>query len=185
MRRILLLLSAAALVTGCGVVTSLESLSAPDEMVFDPKLLGAWRDDSATLHVIITPAESREYFISMTDTAGNGGRFVGQLTRLDGRLVLDVTPEPLSVHVTELYRDLMLPLHAFLLLDVGDGQLIVRIFNEDSLQRALETEPGAPSFISNGGRILLTAPREKLRPFLSAFADRPGVVDSVSRWRRP
>lgn len=110
---------------------------------------------------------------------------MGQLTRLNGRFVLDVSPEPLAVHVSDLYRDLLRPLHTFFFLDFRGELLVVSMPNPDSLRNHLLTNPGALARTSRSDDLLLTTPTTELREFLASMSLRPGVVDSVTYWRRP
>ncbi len=185
MRRIRIVLVLVALVVGCGTVTSLEPLSDSSDLVFEPALLGAWTDDSAETQFIVTPAEANRYLIAMADAEGKTGRFVGALTRLNGRLVLDITPEPLAVHVSDLYRDLLRPLHTFLFLDIVGEQLRVSIPHPDSVRSQLRLAPNLIAHTNARDKLLLTASTRDLRAYLSAFALRPGVIDTVGYWRRP
>ncbi len=90
--RLLILTGLMGVLAGCTEVRSIEPLHAPDTLVFDPALLGVWKEDDGPGLYVVREGRDRSYEIFVTSTENESAqRYRGHLVRLAGEWFLDVT----------------------------------------------------------------------------------------------
>lgn len=184
MKRLVLPFLATGLLTACGV-GAVHPVFTDAETVFDSTLLGTWRDSSSREQAVISRSGPTAYDIRFTEEDGNSAPFKGTLGRIDGLVVMDVQPAPLPSSYADAYRDLVLRLHTFIVLDPRRDRLRFTMFDLDSLRAYLGREPGALAhFVTADGMVVLTAPTIELQRFLSAYHKRPRVLMDTIVWQR-
>ena len=175
--------AAGILVAAC--VPSLHPVYTSGDVLFEPALLGAWTASDSDDYAVITQGKANSYVIAYTDDEGKTGRFVGHLLRVQGRLVLDLVPDEPPLDASELYKDLLLPLHIFLFLDTIGPQVSIATLEPDSVERHLRAQPSALAHAVLDDGIILTAPPTELQAFLASYGTLPGVMSEPEVWVRP
>jgi hypothetical protein len=153
------LVFAAALLTGCGDLPSVEGLANKDNTVFDPGLVGAWNAGDAV--IIVHRGEDRNYSIHWVGVEGTDTpRFVrmeATLVKIGDQRVLDLTAARQDAF--------SIPCHVFLRIrPVKDG-LKVQFIDSKWIREQAKTLPG---FVQDGHPVL-TAPAAQVEAFLLKF----------------
>jgi len=168
-------------------VQSVNPIYTDETIVSVPALVGTWVAESGDV-LVVTTRDSMTYGLALLDQDGEASRWVGHVTPLGGRRWLDVQPAPLPDAWSDEYRDSFLPLHQFWVLQRVDSVLVPAGLVYDSLTAVIRRDPAAVAHAFAGEGVVLTADTPMLRAFLSAFADRPGMLgpgDTLRRVPRP
>lgn len=147
----------------CSDVLSTEPLAARDDTSFDTSLLGTWFDPDDTV-ISVTSGQRPFYDITVVDRQKQN-RFVlqGRLVEFGDQRVLDLTDMQPALY--------SVPGHAWLVVTKrGDG-LEVQHLDTEWLQAQVRRSGLSHTLI--GGRLLITAPAERLRSFVARYGLRP------------
>ena len=185
----------AVLMAGCVPIVSLHPLFTKDTIVFEEKLLGTWVEDSNKPQVTWEFARLEEdiaerlppalrdqiqkcYRVTITDDKGRRGSFAACLVKLQDRLFLDILPDkfPAGEQDPEKMKlaynaFFFLPVHTFVRVGSLDGQLKVRLTDDEGFKKLLEAEPKAVRYDTIDDRPVLTASTAELQAFLAKYAD--------------
>lgn len=179
------------LVTGC--VRSLHPIYTESSLVFEPALLGEWRQQGGhstwRFTETVGHANHRAYRLVMTDSQGRGGMFLAHLVTLGEHRFLDLCPEDPLEGGNAFYRHHLQRAHTFLRVEVDGDTARLRAFVPEVLEERLEQRPDAlrHTYVTTAGRpatgnegsvletLFLTAPTAELRAFFEALSREPGA----------
>ncbi|MBN1796459.1 MAG: hypothetical protein JW804_07285 [Sedimentisphaerales bacterium] len=154
----------AAVLGGC--VPSLHPLYSDKDVIFEEKLLGQWKEGD-NIWTFEKGAEPNSYDLSiMIDE--EDGRFKAHLTKIEGKLFLDLFPEEAEINANDYYKMHILPAHSFLKIEAVDPNLVIRAMNPDTMKELLKNNPDIlkHEFIESDYPVL-TASTEQLRKFMA------------------
>jgi hypothetical protein len=174
----------ACTVLSAGCALSTDAVVSEGDAIFDPRLIGAWQDTSGGERVIVSRAGPKGYAIEYTDGAGKVARLEARLGRLGTRLVLDLWATPRETDVVDPYRDLLVPGHLLVALEVGDGEIRAASLEPDSLVPRLHTGEVPLSYVLDHGRVILSGTTAQLRASLAAYVQWSGALAEPGVWRR-
>ena len=165
--RFLVTTLAAVLLAGC--IPSLHAVYSEKDVIFDPQLVGVWGPDDENSSWAFTKRGDKSYRFVCTEKNGDKGNFTAHLTRLGGATFLDIVPDKDRTSSSEFHRAYLLPMHTFFRVDeLSSSSLKLSVMQFDALKEYLTKNPDAVKHEKVDGGILLTAPTEKLRTFLSS-----------------
>ena len=176
------------LLAGC--VPSLHPLYTPKDVVYDPKLIGAWSDpnssDSGTWE--FRASEPNSYTMVYTDKDKKTGSFSVHLVKLDGTLFLDVFPNDPNLPQNGFYQMHLLPAHTFMKVDQIEPNLKLRLMDVDKFTKRLEKYPALlkHEILEQGSdkRVVLTASTKELQEFMRKHAGDKDVFGEPSNMKR-
>jgi hypothetical protein len=163
-------------------VVSIDPIVPEADAIFDPDLLGVWRDVDGDDRVVVTQAGENLYEIEYTSEF-EPHLYHARLGELGARRILDVWPVLDDGPVRG--RD-PLRVAGHLLVDletVGPDRVVTRLVEPGAARPALESGELALDYTDAEGLVLhgrTAALRAALRPFL----DRPGAFAGPTEWRR-
>jgi len=174
---------AALLLAGC-CVPSLEPLYTSQDTLFDPALLGAWRE-------VTDEPDKADWFLATrrgpySYRIVHGGEdsasiFTARLVQIGRHRFLDLYPDKPSTP-TGFYNDHLWRTHTFGRIDLEGNRLAFHMFNG----AWFKTEAGQASGLevrTNGDETLLTAPTARLRHIAERYAE-DGPFSVTSTWMR-
>lgn len=169
----------AVILGGCLPVASLYPLYEDDDILFEEKLLGTWVDDSnATWQFARQEDEPNSYRLILCDDEEKKGLFKTNLVRVSNKLFLDVHPLEFPCNIEDTNSTMwyynaffMVPMHAFLVVDSIEPELKMRLLYQDKVEKLLQRDPRAVSYVSVDDRIVLNAPPKELQAFLLKHVD--------------
>jgi hypothetical protein len=88
-----MLLSGLAMAIAAGCVPTLQPVYTEQDVVFEPAMLGAWRQQDSTATWKFTQSGDKEYELVYTDQEGRAGRFTAKLANVGGRPVSGPVPD--------------------------------------------------------------------------------------------
>lgn len=194
MKRIVLMGVFVALVAG-GCLRSLHGLYTDDDLVAEPLLEGAWReDDGKSLWTFTRDGEKRYLLLyqqSITNRHAPEGagfsvpaQFEAHLVRLGEKLFLDLFPKDV-VSRNDLFAVHLIPAHTFSRVELSKDTLILAMLDHEWFKRKLggggvdiaheEIEPG---------QYILTAKTRDLQKLVMNHADDPDAFAGTTRLSR-
>lgn len=144
-----------------GCIPSLHPLYTDKDLVFEPALLGEWVDQESKEALTFTKGEENKYKLVFTDDSGKMLAYIAHLVRLDGKLFLDVGPDPDAECNTA-----CAPFHWFFFVSQVQPTLRIWDFHDNWLEVFLKKNPSALGHEFVGEDLWLTAPPKKLQSFL-------------------
>ncbi len=192
---VLLLIAASA--AGCYDFTySLDPLFSGTRTSIEPRLLGAWVDesDSSTRWLFTVESEST-YSVRIDQTGKIWGSFVGQSGRIKGARFLDLYPqeadsacqakEKALEDLPCLYNlYLAYPVHLLLRLDLTDSTLVIRELDSHEMASHLQRSRRPLEFRSHDEQILIMGRSSQVRALIGAVVDSSAVFDDLWTLRR-
>jgi hypothetical protein len=180
------LLLAGAMIVAIGCIPSLYPVYTPNDVIFEPALIGGWANEDASQIWQFSKHSDLEYGLLLIDKEGREGHFVGHLTKIDGQMYLDMFPDKLNVGANDYYKAHFVPSHTFVRVQQVEPTLELLFPNFKWLDELLKKQPDALRHERAEGRFVITAPTEELRTFLQrhqhdtdAFS-KPVVLTRVS-----
>lgn len=176
------------LLAGC--VPSLHPLYTPNDVVYDPKLVGVWAEpnssDSGTWE--FRPAEPNSYKMTYTDKDKKTGTFGVHLVKLDNTLFLDLFPIDPNLSQNGFYQLHLLPAHTFMKVDQIEPTLKLCFMDVDKFTKRLEKNPALlkHEVLQEGSqeKIVLTASTKELQEFMRKHAGDKDVFGEASNMKR-
>ncbi len=162
----------ACLLGGC--VPSLHPWFTDKDVVFEEKLLGAWKQKDEDNLWIFEKGEGKEYRLTITSEDKEPSLFEANLVKIGGKMYMDLCPGENSLESTnEFFRIHLLPVHQLLRIDSIQSTVEFRLLNPDTIQKLLEAKPNLLAHESPGDDdgILFTASTEKLQKFIVDHTD--------------
>lgn len=164
----------AILAAGC-TVRSLQPLYTEGELMFEPALLGTWKDKDPKDYWTIRRSGERAYEIAASDTPDQ--KLEGRLVRVGGRQFLDLV----SKDADEAFA---VPAHVFVQVRLEGDMLHVALMEPDWLRDTLAKTPAAVAHVRlPDGDVVLSASPKQLQQFVLRHAADPKAF-SWSELRR-
>ena len=192
MKTILKITTGLALMTllaGC-VITSVYPFYTAQEVVFDPRLIGAWAETGATNaaneHWQFVKAGGQAYKLTVQDKEQRT-EFDTHLFKLQGRLFLDLCPRERP--------DNALPLHYLIKVIRLEPALEMNMLDYDWLKKLIEKDPKAIRHVvvpkrlgeEGDGDLVLTADTAELQTFILKWEKADGAYGKepkiMNRWQ--
>jgi len=167
---ILLLLGLALAMSGC-IPSAVHQFYTEDDLVFDPNILGAWGEDGVET-TFFEQADSLTYLISLEDESGRAS-FEGHLFKLNGVLLLDLTPDFDELQMNETYKQFLLPVHSLYRVEQTEPDFAINMLDYQWLTQELKKQPAPLEFFEVEGRAFITSPTEQMQAFLLTALDNP------------
>jgi hypothetical protein len=175
-----LILAALLVLPGCWVSsinplyeeTTIDNLHVvPDDVVFDPSLIGSWTttDDKCPTQLTIA-AKGQIYDLQLVEQgegcigADKPSRYQARLVKLDTHYFMDVAPTDDAV------CDMCAAKHDILLLKLDKATLAFTPINSDWLKKSIEAKTVTLSTVA-GDTDTITASSKDLKAFCRQFAD--------------
>jgi hypothetical protein len=174
------LLTAAA---ACGYGSINPTVSEADA-TFEPRLIGSWQNTDGKEAADIARDGATGYVVTYREGPGKAGRFRARLGRIGTFRALDLVPIEMPEGWSDLYKDLLLPLHVPIILDSIGETLQFHFIDGDSIRSFLARRPGEAAHILRDNAIVLTGPTEEVQRLLGALIPGPGVLTEPNVWRR-
>src|SRR6185503_1593717 len=143
MKKLLTIALVTFLVAGC--VPSWNPLYTDKDLVFDPQLVGTWKDNGKESWQFEKSGE-KQYKLAYTDEEGRRATFDAHLCKIKDRRFLDLFLTEASekdLNLNALATVTLLPAHLFLRVDEVGPSLKMAAVNPDWLEKHLEKNPGA------------------------------------------
>jgi hypothetical protein len=164
----------------CGCVLSTSSLFEEKEAIFDERLVGSWREVAGNDRAVVQ-RDGIGYSITYSDSEDTA-RFQGRLGKVGNALFLDVWPAPADTEMKSGYRDLMLPAHMLLKVDLRENEVGLAVLDKDVFATRLKSL--ALPYRLEQYRLILFASTPQMRSAITKVADRPGSFEKTTEWRR-
>ncbi len=175
-KMILLMMPAVALLmTGCGSMLSVSPLSTSENVVQDPRLVGAWQDDKGEDVVVVRQSEDKSYevlYTSMKDSAV-ALKFEVQLVQLNGSRFLDI------VRSTDGWS---IPGHNFAKISLDGDQAKISFLDSDWLKEQILAERPATRFKKEF--VILRDNTAGLQEMVAKYANEPRAFDGQLELKR-
>ena len=184
-----------ALVAGCGPILSLNPLFTKENVVFDEKLLGAWRGDANDPNLSLEftrldessvgdlPKElagesSRIYRLTLSEKGDRKGVLVACLVKLGQRRFLDIFPDRFPSGESDedqmklgFNASFFLRSHMLARVDAIGDRLDIHLMDDEGFKKLVEAEPKAVAYATTEDGPLLTASVKELQEFVTKYAD--------------
>jgi hypothetical protein len=172
MSRITRPLAITLLLLTVGCLPSLNGVYTKDDLVFDTKILGFWKQDKSPATWDFSRRDDTSYNLVYTDQAGRSGRFIAHLCRVEDTLLLDLYPEKDDVDAAVFYKYHLLPIHTIYQVKLTSPTLELVSLDLNWLKKVLTEEPKALAHSTLNEQKLVTASTKDLQKFLMAHKDR-------------
>jgi hypothetical protein len=163
----------AALLVSC--VPSWNPLYTDKDLIFDPALVGNWKDKDDKETWAFEKAGEKSYKLTHTDEEKHVGKFEAHLLKIGSRTFLDLYLTEASekdLECNSLAKAMLVPAHLFLRVDELGGSFKMAAPNPEWLQKHLEANPGAIAYRRIGdGQFIFTAGSKELQAFVTKHAD--------------
>jgi hypothetical protein len=153
-------------VAGC--IPSLNPVYQPENLIFDPTVIGVWKQPNSPETWRFTKRDSKSYTLLYTDQNGRQGRFIACIAEIQGRRFLDLLPDQTKTDATGFYQFHLVPIHTVYLIRRTQPKLELAAVRYPWLDDYLADHPKAIEHAVFGGRKLLTAPTEDVQAFVIA-----------------
>jgi hypothetical protein len=163
-------LAGLALIAGC--IPSLNPLYTDETIVFEPALVGTWKQPQGAARWQFTKRDEKSYGLVYTDDQGQQGRFIGRLVRLEGELFLDLYPEDEQIDASGFYKFHLVPMHTIYRVRGPQPKLELAAIDFKWLDEYLAAHPQEIECATFSGRKLITAPTAEVQKFVLAHKDR-------------
>lgn len=163
-------------------VMSTDAVVSERDALFDPRLIGTWEAAADTDRVVVTRGQDNSYVFTFTDKKDVVARYTGRLGRLGNRTVLDVWPDEELTDVPT--RDLFVPHHLILDLEIADDEVRTAMLETDSVRAAIRGGRIARAHEVSNSRLVLSGTTDELRAELGAHVTRPGAFTTQTVWKR-
>jgi hypothetical protein len=166
MRAIAALVCAAALSTGC-LVVSLQPAYDDNSIVFDERLIGQWENADDRTKAAFEQAEWRSYRVTYTDRAATT-TLQGNLTRIGASLYLDLT-ETRGIDA----GPYLVPVHGLYRVNLTADTLTASALNYAWFTRPVtgRLTPGLTMAMDARRNVVLASPTSGLRAWLARAPD--------------
>lgn len=159
------LLSSVVLLGGC--VPSLNAIYTDQDTVFDPNVLGTWKQDNSTEMWEFQERDAKSYRLVYTDREGHSGAFLAHLADVQGVRFLDLFPEQIEDQTPGFYRFHQVPIHSiYLVKELSGDQVVLASIDYQWLDQYVKDHPDKLASATFGSRWMITAPTEQLQQFL-------------------
>ena len=173
-RTLIAFLGAAALLCSC--IPSVNPFYTDKDIVFEPRLLGAWQEKDKPDNPDVWKFESatnRMYKLTIVDKEGKQGAFTACLFRLNQEYFLDLIPVDCNyaTNQADLVAFSMFPGYLLVRVPQIEPELKLAFFDFDWLEEKLGKDLNALAHHREGDRLLLTADTRDLQEFVIGHLD--------------
>jgi hypothetical protein len=161
----------AVLVAVAGCIPSLNPIYLRENLVFDPAVIGEWKQPKSNERWQFTKRDEKSYNLVYTDEQGQQGRFIAHLADIQGIRVLDLFPNEAQLDANGFYKFHLVPIHTVYLVRRTQGSVELAGINYAWLEDYLADHPQAIQHATFGGRKMITAPTEQVQSFVLAHQD--------------
>lgn len=190
-------LGLAIALAGCEPVQSIYPFFDSKDAIFEPQLVGAWKevkkDENWILRVALADEKLNEYVVRFSvqnDSNGSGEpaeaefRFQGYLFKIDGAPYLDLLPRKILIRPSGETVDLEIdrglfsaPTHTVYRMWLDGDQLKLAYLDDDRVRRCVgDKDPKVAA--ETPDLFLLTATTQELQSQILARAEEEGLLDS-------
>lgn len=168
--------------TGC-VAVSLHPLYTEKDLVWEPKLLGAWGDVGNTTGeqwTFTRPDEAEKAYLATITSTTETNSLTMHLVKLDTNLFFDASLSPEDAHKLEktMGSALLVPGHLFAKVALTPSTLRIAWLDQDWLVGVVTNTPSPLKYeIVEKDRIVLTASTAELQAFIRKHANNPEAFD--------
>ncbi len=176
---------AGLLLLGC--IPSIHPLFTPDDLTFDPDLVGTWKPEKSDETMRFTKADETSYQMVYTDKEGKTDTFRVHLTKINGHLFLDFSPDEAErLPHTRFYIAHLIPAHTFFLVhEISPKSLHFNMVNPEWLSDYLKEHPDALKHEwRDDESLVLTAATKDLRDFFANHVKTPKAFADPSKFVR-
>jgi hypothetical protein len=161
-----ILLGLMVFLAGC-IPVSLHPLGTEKDVIYDPALVGKWRDGEEQL--IIKKADDSGYLLVINTPKAPPEKFRAQLVRLGDFLFLDLSPEAQANENNVRWWFHLIAGHSFSKVKITKDTLQLTLLNEDWLEKKILAKevPLAHEYIDD--RLILTGSTEELQAFVKKY----------------
>jgi hypothetical protein len=159
------------LIAVAGCLPSLNSVYLNENLVFDPSVIGLWRQPKSKETWQFTKRDNKSYNLVYTNEEGLQGKFIAHLAKIEGKLFLDLFPDEGQTNATGFYKFHVVPIHTIYLVRRTEPGLELAAMKYPWFEDYLADHPDAIQHTTFGGRKLITAPTEQVQAFVLAHLD--------------
>ena len=195
MKKLFIIAVTIAIVTALsGCLSTLHPLFTEKDLVFDPRLLGRWKEGDDTIMFEQGTAASfnqlpeklrslaSKAYVMTGQEDGNEVKYYAFLTRLGKELYLDYYPyeNARQKNYDGFYKQHLTKMHIFYRLRFNnDGSFGVRMFDGDFLKKLIDNKQiRIKHEIRFDGSYVITASTEELQQYVMKYADVAGALGS-------
>jgi hypothetical protein len=109
-------LSIVGLLAIAGCIPSLNPVYRPENLVFDPAVIGAWKQPNSNETWQFTKRDNKSYNLVYSDEQGQQGRFIAHIAEIQGKRFLDLFPDESKLEGIGLYKFHLVPIHTIYLI---------------------------------------------------------------------
>src|SRR3989339_115626 len=171
------LIITAILISLAGCLPSLHPLYTKDTTIFDPNLLGTWKDKDNFWKFEKKPSENIYKLSTLIENEES--EFAVHLVTIDDKFFFDFFPEEPDMNENAFYKVHLVPAHTFARVYQTDPNLIFGFMNPEDVGKMLKADPDLlkHELLEDGDRIVLTASTQELQKFVAKYADDPNVFE--------
>jgi hypothetical protein len=156
-------------VVGC--IPSLNPIYRLENLVFDPAVIGEWKQPKSNETWQFTKRDNKSYDLVYTDEQGQQGRFIAHIAEIQGKRFLDLFPDETKSAATGFYKFHLVPIHTIYLIRQTQPNVELAAIDYPWLDDYLADHPSAIEHATFGGRKLITATTEQVQAFALAHED--------------
>ena len=167
--------AACLVLTGYGQAVALNPLVEDEDAVSEPAIVGTWQDTDGSLAFVVRQTGPAEYEIGF-GKENDDGAWRMRLIRINGELLADLSSKPPA-------HTLLVPVHIFVRVRLGQDWLRVAFFREQWLQDQIKG-PGGPAYAVVDGDVILTGSTAELQDFVGGYIHAAQAFDEEDEFRR-
>ncbi|MDD5458291.1 MAG: hypothetical protein PHF37_02730 [Phycisphaerae bacterium] len=169
------LIFAAILISLAGCLPSLHPLYTKDTTIFDPNILGTWKESDNTWK--FEKSTSKDSYKLLLRMGKEESEFDAHLVKIGNKLFLDFFPGEPDINENDFYTFHLVPTHTFARVYDIDPNLVIGFMDSEKIVKMLKTDPNLikHEFPEDYDGVVLTASTQELQKFAAKYADDPNV----------
>jgi hypothetical protein len=179
----------AVVLGGCAQpVQSVYPLFSENELIFEPNLVGLWKDTDSNLTGRFSRIEDQNgceinvYNLVITEKDGNQGLFIAGLGELQGNLFLEIYPDTSHAFDSReggFHKQHLLETYSFMRVVQIDPNLKVALMDYDKVSKIIKADPNVLRHEFANDKLILTASTEDLQRFVVEYGINVDDANSV------
>ena len=165
-------LASIGLIVLVGCVPSLHPVYTPQDIVFDARTVGVWKQPGKAARWEFQQGDKSSYRLVYTDDEGRQGKFQAHLAKIEGTMFLDLYPEEHSTEASGFYQFHLVPIHTIYRVQQTQSKLELLAIDFQWLDKYLAAHPDEIASATFNGRRLITAPTADVQKFVLAHQDK-------------
>jgi hypothetical protein len=162
---------------GCPV-RSLSPIFNENDLVFDPTLLGIWKNTEQDEVLIFQRLGEKRYYVQRYENEGDSSAYNVQLGRIGGYWFID----SYAIQIDDDYH--MLSTHLIWRIWFNDDTLRISSLEMDWLEEMIENDDIVIPYTQQYGDIILTASPTELQEFVIRYAEDSGAFPKWGEYIR-